>query len=179
MLTKEQRDLVSKNYGLLYGCANKYNLDLEEQYGLLAIGLCRAAETYNASHGCTFASWAYTWMLGQVSHDYSPTKRGRRIPKDVIISYDTPVSGSEHGETHMLDILDDDGCQTNFDATEAEVEDFIRSLPAKHQVVCRRLMEGHIMDTIGAEIGCTRSNVELIKRAIRQRWQEYAADKAA
>ncbi len=179
MLTKEQRDLVAKNYGLLYGCANKYNLDLEEQYGLLAIGLCRAAETYDASRGCTFASWAYLWMLGQVSHDYTPTKRGRRIPKDAMISYDTPVSGSEHGETHMLDILAADGCQTNFDATEVEVEDFIRSLPPKHRLVCQRLMEGHVMDTIGAEIGCTRSNVCLIKKNICQRWQEYTAGKAA
>ena len=47
MLTEEQKRLVEENHNLIYWYCHKYNLDIEEYYGLFAIELCRAAQLYD------------------------------------------------------------------------------------------------------------------------------------
>ena len=42
MLTKFEQQLVTDNHTLIYGFTNRYKLDLEEYYGILALALCKA-----------------------------------------------------------------------------------------------------------------------------------------
>lgn len=46
-ITDEARKLVEENHNLVYSFLYKYHLDVEEWYDLAAIGLCKAANTYN------------------------------------------------------------------------------------------------------------------------------------
>lgn len=43
--------MVELNHNLIYGFANKRNLDLDEWYGLLALELCRTIPKYNPERG--------------------------------------------------------------------------------------------------------------------------------
>ena len=45
-LTPEQQKLVTDNHNLIYSLANAKNIDLDEYYDVLAIGLCKAAITF-------------------------------------------------------------------------------------------------------------------------------------
>ena len=45
-LTEEQKKLVEDNHNLIYGYCHRYNLNVEEYYGDLAVTLCEAAQTY-------------------------------------------------------------------------------------------------------------------------------------
>lgn len=46
MLTEEERKLVEDNHNLIYIVADCMEIDADEYYGLLAIGLCHAAQKY-------------------------------------------------------------------------------------------------------------------------------------
>ena len=50
-LTEEQRKLVEDNHWLIYWYAKYNNLNVEEFYHHLAMGLCRAAKGYNDKKG--------------------------------------------------------------------------------------------------------------------------------
>ena len=64
-LTDDQRKLVEKNHNLIYTFARKYKINLDEYYGLLAIGLCIAARIYDPNKGLAFSTLAYQCMRNQ------------------------------------------------------------------------------------------------------------------
>jgi hypothetical protein len=50
-LTAEQRVLAEENHSLIYKYASSNDINVEELYCVLAIGLCKAASTFDASRG--------------------------------------------------------------------------------------------------------------------------------
>ena len=46
-LTSTQQKMVEENHNLIYGMAHKYKINLDEYYDVLAIGLCKAAMTFD------------------------------------------------------------------------------------------------------------------------------------
>ena len=46
-LTLDQQRIVSENHNLIYSLANKKNINLDEYYDVLAIGLCKAAIAFD------------------------------------------------------------------------------------------------------------------------------------
>lgn len=57
-LTEEQKKLVEDNHNLIYGYCHRYNLNVEEYYGDLAVTLCEAAQTYKEEKS-KFTTYAY------------------------------------------------------------------------------------------------------------------------
>lgn len=57
-MTKEQEQLVTDNHNLIYHIINKFELATEEYYDVCAIGLCKAASTYDSSKDVKFATYA-------------------------------------------------------------------------------------------------------------------------
>lgn len=65
ILTKEQQELVEKNHNLIYYALNKFSVLEEEYYGICAIGLCKAACTYN-SQASRFSTYALSVILNEI-----------------------------------------------------------------------------------------------------------------
>lgn len=57
-MTKEQENLVIENHNLIYYFIHKYNLSIEDYYDVCAIGLCKAAISYDKSKEVKFATYA-------------------------------------------------------------------------------------------------------------------------
>ena len=72
MLTKEERKLVENNHDLIYMMADCLELDVDEYYGLLAIGLCHAAQKYKTrKRAYEFAEFAKIVMIRELlSYQY-------------------------------------------------------------------------------------------------------------
>lgn len=72
MLTKEERKLVENNHDLIYMMADCLELDVDEYYGLLAIGLCHAAQKYKIrKRAYEFAEFAKIVMIRELlSYQY-------------------------------------------------------------------------------------------------------------
>lgn len=61
MMTAEQQKLAEENHNLIYGYAEQNDIDLDEYYDVLAIGLCKAAIRYNENKG-KFSTFAFVTM---------------------------------------------------------------------------------------------------------------------
>lgn len=60
---------IIENHNLIYSYAIKHHLDIEEYYGILAIGLVKAVERFDDSYGTNFSTFAYKVMKNEVLMD--------------------------------------------------------------------------------------------------------------
>lgn len=91
ILNDEQRQMVVDNEKLIYWCMHRYNLlQYDDAYSILALGLCKAAYTYDEEKG-KFSTWAICIMLQEIKLDMrSNTSNSRKIQK-YCISLNTPI----------------------------------------------------------------------------------------
>ena len=73
-ITEEQRKLVEENHNLIYSFLQKYNLAIDEYYGLASIGLCKAGKTYNGDKS-NFSTYAYKCMFTTVMGELRKNKQ--------------------------------------------------------------------------------------------------------
>lgn len=90
MTEEEYQRLVEENHNLIYAFMQKHNLP-EDWYGDCAIGLCKAAKTFDKSRGYKFSTVAYKCMYSEMAiryRDYE-NKRVPAVSLNAIISDDT------------------------------------------------------------------------------------------
>lgn len=93
-LTESQSKLVEQNHNLIYGFARKYNLDIEEWYGILALALCKAALSFD-SEKAKFSTLYYLCASQMVSAEKRKWRTQKRIPQDLFVSLDEPLDDNE------------------------------------------------------------------------------------
>lgn len=74
-MTKEQEQLVTDNHNLIYHIINKCGLSTEEYYDVCAIGLCKAASTYDSSKDVKFATYAGVCIENQIKLELRNKKK--------------------------------------------------------------------------------------------------------
>lgn len=89
MLAEHTR-IVEENHNLIYGFLHKYKLS-EDFYGDAAIGLCKAAQSYDESKGSSFATYAYKCMFNECGITIRADKR-----KVQTISFEAPIADGEN-----------------------------------------------------------------------------------
>ena len=77
-LTPEQVRMVEENHNLIYGFMHKNNL-CEEMYSIAAIGLCRAAATFDKDNGAAFSSYAYVCMFNECRNAWRIEKKQQAL----------------------------------------------------------------------------------------------------
>lgn len=93
-LTESQSKLVEQNHSLIYGFARKYNLDIEEWYGILALALCKAALAFD-SKKAKFSTLYYLCASQMVEVERRKWRTQKRIPKESCISLDEPLDDTD------------------------------------------------------------------------------------
>lgn len=86
--------LIIDNHNLIYGYAIENHLDIEEYYGILAIGLVKAAERFDASYGSSFSTFAHKVMKNEVLRDSIKRSKDalcRTISLDGFADDDVPL----------------------------------------------------------------------------------------
>lgn len=86
-LTDEQRKLVEDNHNLIYFYMNFKKVDPDESYHDLAMGLCKAARTYNPKKGA-FSTYAMKCMENDLLTTKIRSNCKKRIPQDKIVHYE-------------------------------------------------------------------------------------------
>lgn len=165
-LTTEQQRLVEDNHNLIYGYLNKKNLKIEEWYDVCAIGLCKAAQTFNAEKGAQFSTYAYLIMQNQVWQESRMKISKKRVPENMTYSYDAEVaeldgvdfskmiSGSENVE---------DKCITN-----VIFNDFLSGLNARHRKIMLLRLNGYKQKDICKIVGCSQPQVSRVLEKARK-----------
>ena len=118
-LNKEQQILAEKNHNLVFKFLKDHNLGMDEiddWYGVVAIGLCKAASVYDVERGVAFSTLAYAVM----QNEYVRVLRSRKsvmcsASLDEILSEETeeslynllPVSGNVYSTVDLYCAMED------------------------------------------------------------------------
>lgn len=91
-MTRESQRLVEDNHNLIYKILKNTGLTEEDYYDLAAIGLCKAAETYNTSK-YEFSTYAYKCMYNEIHKEkWRKNSLQKFIPDALILHYDKSIS---------------------------------------------------------------------------------------
>ena len=175
-LTPEQQQLAADNEKLIWFFLKKYasGSDPQELYGVAAEGLIRAAATYDPARG-KFSTHAMYHMRSAVDFDQSCAKRKKRSGKLVLHMDDVDViDQNKECNAKMCDVvpLQDRPC-LSLDETGADVERFLRSLPARDRELVRMRIVGYTIKEIGDTFGITFQAASALMKRIANKWEAY------
>ena len=175
-LTPEQQQLAADNEKLIWFFLKKYasGSDPQELYGVAAEGLIRAAATYDPARG-KFSTHAMYQMRSAVDFDQSCAKRKKRSGKPVLHMDDVDViDQNKECNAKMCDVvpLQDRPC-LSLDETGADVERFLRSLPARDRELVRMRIGGYTIKEIGDTFGITIQAASAHMKRIANKWEAF------
>ena len=175
-LTPEQQQLAADNEKLIWFFLRKYasGSDPQELYGVAAEGLIRAAATYDPARG-KFSTHAMYQMRSAVDFDQRCAKRKKRSGKPVLHMDDVDViDQNKECNAKMCDVvpLQDRPC-LSLDETGADVERFLRSLPARDRELVRMRIGGYTIKEIGDTFGITIQAASARMKRIANKWEAF------
>lgn len=97
-MTKEQEQLVTDNHNLIYFFLNKWGKileysDMTDYYDICAIGLCKAAITYDSSKDVKFATYAGVYIENEIKIEL----RNRKKYSAPVYSLDMTFNNTSDG----------------------------------------------------------------------------------
>lgn len=175
-ITPEQQQLAADNEKLIWFFLKKYasGSDPQELYGVAAEGLIRAAATYDPARG-KFSTHAMYHMRSAVDFDQSCAKRKKRSGKLILHMDDVDaVDPNEEYNAETCDVapLRERPC-LSLDETGADVERFLRSLPARDRELVRMRIGGYTIKEIGDTFGITIQAASAHMKRIANKWEAF------
>lgn len=103
-LNDDQKKLVEDNHKLIWFVINKYHLDAEEYWDILAIALCKAAKRYKAEKKIKFSTFA-THCLTMAA--FGEMRKTRNKPQ--MVSYNEYYVDGNYNDSYLdMDVFDND-----------------------------------------------------------------------
>lgn len=173
-LNFEQQKLVEDNHNLIYAVMKKYNLGMnetEDWYGLLAVGLCKAAMSYNPDKGQKFTTFAHTVLENEVK--MALRKKKSRI--DNVCSLDEPVSDDD--SCVLGDMIEDP--EDRFSAVEISeaMEMALSRLSERDKLILNEYINSDAKQKeIAERFGVTQSQVSGVVKKYKDSIREYFVD---
>lgn len=173
-LTEEQRELVSKNHDLIYSYAHKRNISIDEYYDVLAIGLCKAAKSFD-NNKAGFSTFAYRCMENELNMLWKEGQKKSTIPNASVLSYDASATKEcLDNRNSLLEVFTD--YQSYSDMLYATMLlDLMKKLNLKEKKIFKFLLNDFTREEIANKIGCKRQNVDYYVQKIREKAVEYFA----
>lgn len=141
MLTTEQQRIVEKYHYVIYAFLSKYSLPADDYYDLAAIGLCRAAQSHDPARGCTFFSYAWLCIRGEIGTEYR--KQRHRIK---AMSIET--TERDDGTAYLPDTIPDPAQGEQIQDIEA-LEIITKLEPPEQRAVCLALQSMSLSECAG------------------------------
>ena len=165
MLTDDQRKLAEDNHRLIYGYAYKKQLDIDEYYGILAIGFCKAAKAFDNSKRA-FSTFAYACMENEVLMYLRSLNRKSNIPCAMMVSID------EQGSENLLE--DFSSCHYQSDEGYVIILNTLKgSLTETQNVILELMLQDETQEKISKILGCTQQNVWYNIQQIRKQAKAF------
>ncbi len=168
-LTDEQRALVEENHNLIYFFLRKHGYSINEFYGPAAEGLCKAAQSYEASKGA-FSTWALQAMRFSVSAECR--KQSRKIETAApIISLDAAYS--EESAATLGDAIPGEPS----DFSGPEIEEFYNSLTEVEKIILCAALNKIPQAQTGARVGMNQPQISRSLKHIREKYDIFIRGK--
>lgn len=169
MLTKFEQQLVTDNHNLIYGFTNRYKLDLEEYYGILALALCKAAQHYDKTKG-NFSTVGYTFMINAV-RNHIKIKNRYKIP---LVYLDADYTDGNDDNENLFDVIMSDNLNPDDKVEGKEISQILLLMLSdkEKQIVIDRV-NGLSEEQIAIKMGCTQQNIHAWIQKIREKWNKF------
>lgn len=106
-LNDERKEFVAQNHNLIYAFLHANKLSVEDWYDIAAIGLCKAALSYDTSKS-RFSTYAYKCMWNEVKIEIRKQNAIRRADDNAVLHYDAMFACNEDGdECNYLSLIPD------------------------------------------------------------------------
>lgn len=161
---------MDENHNIIYSFLYKYHLDVEKWYDLAAIGLCKAAITYN-NNKSGFSTYVYKCMYTTVIQEKRKEKVIRTIPQDLIYYYENKLNNnSDNDMSSYLNYIPskekfEDGILMNIRLDEIE-----KDLSKTSKLVFKLLRQGYLQHEIADIIGVSRQRISHIRKEIIEKY---------
>ena len=163
-MTEKQRKLVNDYHDLIYKFLYDYGYDIDDFYDLAAIGLCKAAISWDESKG-SFVNHAYARMRSELSHYFTIQNYKKRVPSCMIVYYNTKAHDDSHDEIGEFIEALDVGKRFEDDLIfDICVENIRKRMSDRDKLIFDMLIEGYTTREIGKVAGCSNVNVTNIRR---------------
>lgn len=164
-------ELVEENHNLIYSLLYKYHLDIEEWYDLAAIGLCKAANTYNNDKS-GFSTYAYKCMYTTIMTEKRKENAMRIIPQNQIVYYENQVSESskENDTSTFLNYIPSKQDVENETISTILLNNIENELVGNKKKVFILLKEGYTQCEISKIIGISKQRISKIKQEITEKY---------
>ena len=149
----------------------KYHLDVEEWYDLAAIGLCKAANTYN-NNKSGFSTYAYKCMFTTVMMEKRKENAMRTIPQNQIFYYESQVGeeSKDKDTSTFLNYIPSKQDIENETISALSLENIKNELAGNKRKVFLLLKEGYAQCEISEIIGISKQRVSKIKQEIAEKY---------
>lgn len=146
-------------------------MDVEEWYDLAAIGLCKAANTYN-NNKSGFSTYAYKCMYTTIIMEKRKENAMRIIPQNQIVYYENQVneSSKENDTSTFLNYIPSKQNIENETISTLSLENIENELAGNKRKVFLLLREGYAQCEISEIIGISKQRVSKIKQEIVEKY---------
>lgn len=169
-LNDEQRKLVEDNEGLIWYIGSKYigrGYNPNEEYGELALGLCRAALSYNKDSGVKFSTYASAVLINVIKEYFRSMQANKRKISSLSISLDQPVYEKDGGVLCIEDMLGTEYLEDSL--ILFDLEDI---LDERELTVCKLRYQGMNQTEIANIIGISQVGVSRLLSRVKKKVEE-------
>lgn len=159
--------IVEENHNLIYAFLNKCHLPTNECYDLAAIGLCKAAKTWDCDRQ-KFSTYAYTCMFNEVMGEKRKYRCKKRINNDELISLDAHID--EEQKLSILDIINDSYSLEDEIITNIDVSNFVKSLKGRDRAIVDLFTLGYVQDDVANIIGVSQATISRVKKKLKDKY---------
>lgn len=167
-MTKEQEQLVTDNHNLIYFFLNKWGKileysDMTDYYDICAIGLCKAAITYDSSKDVKFATYAGVCIENEIKIEL----RNRKKYSAPVYSLDMTFNNTSDGTG---EISYGENMTTGLSAYDEILPyQLDKILNAREYKLVALILQDYTQVEIGNIIGISQAQVSRIFSKIKQK----------
>ena len=169
-MTEYQKQLVTDNHNLIYRFLQKEKLNMEDWYDLAAIGMCKAAKTFNEGTS-KFSTYALKCMFNEVYSEKRKELNKRTIPEDEILYYNTEYEGESGNQVEFIEKIQSDYNVESDCIYKVTLKNALSKIKEKHKPIISLFLQGYKQVEIMKIVGCSQPQVS---RVMKRFVDEYA-----
>lgn len=166
-MNTEQTKLIEENHNLIYSFLRRYKLPEDEYYDLAAIGLCRAATSFNQEKGA-FSTYCYRCMYNEIMNEIRTSNTQKRTPESLLRLHQIVATDSRGNKVLLQDTISAKDNTERSAINKVMFEGCLSRLNNDKRKVAKMLMDGFTKKQIAVDMGVSRQWVSALYAGIKK-----------
>lgn len=162
-ITDYQRQLVIDNHNLIYRFLQKEKLNMEDWYDLAAIGMCKAAKTFNDKTS-KFSTYAFKCMFNEVYSEKRKELRQKAIPQNEILYYNVECENESGNKVEFIEKMQSDQNVENDCIHEVSLQKAFNKIKEEYKPLIKLFLQGYKQVEIMKIVGCSQPHVSRVMK---------------